>query len=459
MTTDFKKYHDYLHTRSFLGGVYRKFFLYPLLSKHLKGKTLDVGCGLGDFCRFRPNTIGVDINSINVDYCRDRGVRAHLILDGKLPFADNTFDSVVLDNVLEHIEDPNQLINEIYRVLIPGGIFLVGVPGVKGYESDPDHVVYYDELELRSKIESLKFKADKYFYTPLFSRYFTNKVRQFCTYMTFMRPGDRLVTDINISVVIPMYNSEKTIISALDSVKIKKEFIKEIVIVNDGSTDRSHEIVVEYIKNNPEMNIILYSKPNEGVSKARNIGIQKSTGNYIAFLDSDDEWLLGKIEAQVNLLRSFPNVGLIGTARNQELYKKFLLWHFCDLVRIPMKMSLLKNFFPTPTVIINREVVSAVGYFDEKMSHLEDQDYWSRIARHFDCYVINQSLVLTGGGKPHLGSSGLSGNLLKMELGELRCISKALYRGFAPVHEAVILYLLSGLKFFRRLWYVYLLRK
>jgi hypothetical protein len=68
------------------------------------------------------------------------------------------------------------------------------------------------------------------------------------------------------------------------------------------------------------------------------------------------------------------------------------------------------------------------------------------------CNVINQSLVLTGGGKPHLGSSGLSGNLLKMELGELRCISKALYRGFAPVQEALLLYFLSILKFIRRIW-------
>jgi SAM-dependent methyltransferase len=62
-----------------------------------------------------------------------------------LPFADASFDSVLLDNVLEHIEAPTLLLGEVRRVLVPGGRFLVGVPGQRGWESDPDHKVMYDE--------------------------------------------------------------------------------------------------------------------------------------------------------------------------------------------------------------------------------------------------------------------------------------------------------------------------
>lgn len=456
---EYEKYHQYLLQRSFAGKVYRSFYLYPLLSLHLKGRTLDIGCGIGDFCRFRKDVIGVDINPINIQYCQMRGIKSYQIkTDGVLPFEDNSFDSIILDNVMEHIEDPSSLLKSVYRVLRPGGTLLLGVPGEKGYKSDDDHVIFYDEDLLQKTVESHSFVMDKYFYTPLFAKKYGKSIRQHCLYMLFLKPVPK-IEEVDISVVIPMYNAEKTIERSLNSIKSQNFKFNEVIIVNDGSTDNSLAIAKAFANANPDLNIKLLNQRNSGVSASRNRGINESNAQYIAFLDADDEWLPNKTKRQVEVIKAFPNVGLIGTARNDELYPKFLIWNFGKLIKIPMRMSLIKNFFPTPTVIINREVVKAVGHFDEKMSHLEDQDYWSRIARHFDCFVVNESLVFTGDGKAHIGSHGLSQSLIKMELGELRCISKAIYRGFLPITQGIVVYLLSVVKFMRRLCFKYALVK
>ena len=105
---------------------------------------------------------------------------------------------------------------------------------------------------------------------------------------------------MKISVIIPMYNAENTILTALNSIKnqtYKCEY--EVIVVNDGSLDNSKKIVEEYILENPQLTIILINQINGGVSKARNEGLKRAKGDYIALLDSDDEWLPQKVEKQM----------------------------------------------------------------------------------------------------------------------------------------------------------------
>ena len=125
------KYFVYLKDRSRLGLIYRKYWLYPKLSKHITGKLLDIGCGIGDMLAFRPNSIGIDVNHYNIDYCLSRGLEAYFTPDEVLNFSNEEFDSVLLDNVLEHIERPKELLMEIKRVLKSGGVLLIGVPGAR----------------------------------------------------------------------------------------------------------------------------------------------------------------------------------------------------------------------------------------------------------------------------------------------------------------------------------------
>ena len=185
---DHDEYFDYLSHRSRLGAVYRTHWLYPRLARRLTGRTLDIGCGIGDMLVYRSNTVGVDINPHTVAFCNARSANAVLMQPDQLPFADAEFDSVLLDNVLEHISVPDRLLNEAHRVLRPEGRLLVGVPGARGWASDSDHKVFYDEEKLRACMAAAGFSSVECFYTPLWrSTWLDRSLRQYCLYGLFSR--------------------------------------------------------------------------------------------------------------------------------------------------------------------------------------------------------------------------------------------------------------------------------
>ncbi len=182
-------YFEYLQSRSRLAWWYRKYYLYPRLGRHLSGRVLDVGCGIGDLLRCRPGTVGVDINPQTVAFCRGQGLDVRLMSPDQLPFDAAAFDSVVLDNVLEHLADPDPLLGEIARVLVPGGRLLVGVPGQRGYAADPDHKIYYDEAGLTDYMTTQGFRLRVLLHAPLRSARLDASMRQYCLYGVF----DKLV--------------------------------------------------------------------------------------------------------------------------------------------------------------------------------------------------------------------------------------------------------------------------
>jgi ubiquinone/menaquinone biosynthesis C-methylase UbiE len=144
---------------------------------------LDIGCGIGDMLSYRRNTVGLDVNPLNVNFCKKRKLNAYLMKPNIIPFNDNTFDSLLLDNVLEHIEKHSLLFKEMRRVLKPNGFLLIGVPGMKGFESDDDHKVFYDEKKLYALAKKNRFHVNHFFYTPIIKSTFLSKhLRQYCIY-------------------------------------------------------------------------------------------------------------------------------------------------------------------------------------------------------------------------------------------------------------------------------------
>jgi SAM-dependent methyltransferase len=181
------EYFAYLMRRSAAGDLYRRYLLYPRLARRLTGFTLDLGCGIGDFVQFRAQTIGVDINPLAVAHCQNRGLDVRSMLPDQLPLGDAGLDSVLLDNVLEHIAEPQPLLAEIRRTLKPGGRLLVGVPGLRGWDFDLDHKVFYDEARLVETLGRAGFTAIETFYSPLWrSRWLSKALRQYCLFMLFV---------------------------------------------------------------------------------------------------------------------------------------------------------------------------------------------------------------------------------------------------------------------------------
>lgn len=218
-----------------------------------------------------------------------------------------------------------------------------------------------------------------------------------------------------VSVVIPLYNAETTIYETVVSVVNQSYENIEIIIVNDGSEDKSAEIVFSLIKEFEDKKIVFLEQNNLGVSVARNKGIIASRGEFIAFLDSDDQWLKEKIEKQINVFDNYGiELGLVSCNRNDEVFS-----YLDEVSFLSIKKLLLKNLTITPTVIIRKKTILEAGFFDEEMTHAEDLNFFIKCLSKAKGVILNKSLVITGGGKPSYGHSGLSANIDKMIKGEI----------------------------------------
>ncbi|MBY0518500.1 MAG: glycosyltransferase family 2 protein [Bacteriovoracaceae bacterium] len=353
-----------------------------------------------------------------------------------LPFKPGDFDSFYINcsNGSGNIEI---LMNEILRISSPGSVVLL-----KMFESKEFPV-------LKKTFEEKGYIFDKSLKIP-YLRKFWGPRKCYSTFNYFKLVEEQ--PKKKISVVIPMFNNAHSIQRAVDSVAKQTYPIEEVIIVNDGSTDNSQS-VVENIKSTSQLKIKLFNQKNAGPSCARNIGIKNATGEMVAFLDADDWWLPEKIATQVRILESLPEAGLVSCNRNNEMFPHFLIFGFGNFVRLPLKLLLIKNFCPTPTVLVHRSILEKI-LFDESMTHLEDLDMWIRISKSYDCYLLNKSLVTTGDGKPNFGHSGLSRNIFLMELGELKCILKVKRDQFISFFEYFLFSTYSFLKFIRRIFIV-----
>ena len=200
---------------------------------------------------------------------------------------------------------------------------------------------------------------------------------------------------MKISVIIPTYNRKHTLQRAIDSVLSQTFKPYEIIIVDDGSKDGTKEWLLQ---NYPSVQYI--HQPNNGVSSARNKGIQISQGSWIALLDSDDEWMPEKLEYQsrfieVNKDSFFCHTNEIwirnGVRVNQmKKHKKYggdIFKHCLDICRISPSSS-----------IINKDVFEEVGAFDESLTVCEDYELWLRVTAKFNILFLDEPLIKKYGG-------------------------------------------------------------
>lgn len=255
-----------------------------------------------------------------------------------------------------------------------------------------------------------------------------------------------------ISVIIPVYNAEESIEKCLDSIKNqtwKGEF--EIIVINDGSADRSGEILENYRKKNPEMPIQLINQENGGVSKARNTGLKIAKGDYIALLDSDDEWLPEKTEKQMKYLvnQNF-GVDFLASLWNDEKVSFPYVIGSSGLVIISLNKLLFKITGQTSTAIFKRKILENTGFFDERQRYSEDANYWMRISENNSMFLLPEKLVIAGNGKKSFGFSGLSANLKEMEKGIQKNISEMYQNKRINLLGYIFYFVFSKLKYIVR---------
>lgn len=254
-----------------------------------------------------------------------------------------------------------------------------------------------------------------------------------------------------VSVIIPMYNSERTIINTLESIKNQTAFdsILEIIVINDGSTDNSLAVVKEYLNNNKIMPIHIINNQNGGVSTARNSGMKIAKGKYIALLDSDDIWLERKIERQLQIFKENPEVDFLGCNNSEKELR--IGWKKIDkLYKANIKDICIKCFPSTPAAMFKRSIIDEIGYFDEVQKYGEDMNYFNKICIKYNYYHLPEHLIDIGGGKPQFGFSGLSANLKEMHYGNLKNIKELRDNKSIDLMFYYLMYNYYWIKHFRR---------
>ena len=206
---------------------------------------------------------------------------------------------------------------------------------------------------------------------------------------------------VAVSVIIPAFNSAQQLPEALESVFNQTFQDFEIIVVDDGSTDGTRELLEGY-KNR----ITYHYQENAGPSNARNTGIHAANGRYLAFLDADDHWLPAKLELQIELIESDPRLGLVFSDAEYFGGEKNMVGSYWKqrgcYEQMIAESRLIQNAFSTlmkinpimpSTALLKRECFEKAGGFDESLRFVEDKDMWLRISVDFQMACVPFPLV------------------------------------------------------------------
>ena len=200
-----------------------------------------------------------------------------------------------------------------------------------------------------------------------------------------------------ISVVIPLYNKQNSILATIQSVVNQTYTDFELLIIDDGSTDDSASIAASY----PDTRIRVIDKENGGVCSARNRGIQEANGEYIALLDGDDQWDKKYLDEQMRMVADFPNAAMWGInfaeLSDGKLIRKLataLPDGYRGYVENYFQMQgRVSDLFCSSSVLIRKEVFDKVGMFDERIKYAEDSDMWFRIITNYPVAFYDRYMV------------------------------------------------------------------
>jgi glycosyltransferase involved in cell wall biosynthesis len=226
-------------------------------------------------------------------------------------------------------------------------------------------------------------------------------------------------TAMQISAIVPTYNYARFVHRAVDSVLNQTYPVAEVIVVDDGSTDNTREVLAAYGDR-----IKYVHQENRGLSGARNTGIRNASSPWVAFLDSDDWWLPEKIERQVRLVEADPAVELVYTASWLHFPDgQVERYDVCTPDRLWPRFRYANGITPS-TVLMRRDLILKAGCFDETLRYCEDWDMWVRLGPH-----IHYAAVLDPVIGYQLTPGSLSSNVEKELATAKRVIEKTVLKG------------------------------
>jgi len=204
--------------------------------------------------------------------------------------------------------------------------------------------------------------------------------------------------DNKVTVIIPTYNSEKFIERTLLSLENQKELPDEIIFSDDGSEDKTIQIIELWVKEQKKIKYKILKNTHKGPGHARNEGIINAQNNWIAFLDSDDTWENDKIyevkkimeqKKNINFITHFEfNVDLKNKKKEISKKLKIFLQQKTDL----KKFLFISNIFSTSAVTCKKDILIKNKMFDVKLQNAQDYDLWLKLSPHINLYVIEKNL-------------------------------------------------------------------
>ncbi|MFJ6324045.1 MULTISPECIES: glycosyltransferase [unclassified Rhizobium] len=359
-----------------------------------------------------------------------------------LPYADNTYDFILCSHILEHVEDPIKAVSELRRVLKPGGFAIIMAPILlsidKTYENpaavtpadrwrhfgQDDHVRIFSKSGFRDTLTRGGVALSEYPILEMVSEeqaaaYGINKRSVIYLGMkeavsaaaTTSVPEQK--TEIlggtsetsgrpKVSVVIPAYNHEKYVVEAVESVLAQSYQNFELLIMDDGSTDTTPQILRRYA-DDPKVKLFLFEK-NRGAAHSHNHGILESRGEYIALLNSDDVWEPNKLAEQVAFLDAHPEIAAVFTpASFIGEQSQPLADHQHHLGRIfdqPnrtrhewLRFFFVRNALCHPSSLVRRECYEELGLYDPRFGNLPDYEMWIRLCLKHEIHVMPKPLI------------------------------------------------------------------
>jgi glycosyltransferase involved in cell wall biosynthesis len=222
-----------------------------------------------------------------------------------------------------------------------------------------------------------------------------------------------------ISVIIPVFNGEKTINETINSV-LNQTFERfELIIINANSTDSTLEIINQIV----DPRIRIFSYPQGNVAVNRNRGFSHSVGEFITFLDADDLWTANKLAAQYQALIENPLAAIAYSWTNciDQTGKFLRICSYVPWTGDVYDKFLLDDFIGSGSnVMIRRDALIAVGLFDESLSNAQDTDMWLKIAANYDFVVVKEPQILY-----RISGVSMSSDVIRLERSNLEVITRA----------------------------------